>query len=256
MESTLRSLFKTISWRVFAVVITMLLVYAVSGEIYIALGIGALELVTKSLAYFFHERIWNIISYGRKQKRIDIQSLQCGQVDSREVSVKSNSLVVWFTGLSGAGKTTLADMAYDYLLNQGHKVVKLDGDVIREITPSVGFSKEARNEHIKNVGLMSAVLERHGFIVLVSLISPYKETRDFSRSMCSKFVEVYVNTPLEECEKRDPKGLYRKARSGQIKQFTGISDPYEPPGNPEMVINTCDNDPFGQLKNHLEKELL
>ena len=148
--------------------------------------------------------------------------------------------VIWFTGLSGAGKTTLAEKLAAYLKEKGVKCELLDGDTVRNIFPQTGFTKKERDEHVKRMGFLASMLERNGVTVLASFISPYRESRDFVRKMCRNFVEVYVSTSLEVCEKRDVKGLYKKARSGEIKSFTGIDDPYEAPLNPEITINTAE----------------
>ena len=148
--------------------------------------------------------------------------------------------VIWFTGLSGAGKTTLAEKLAVYLKAKGEKCELLDGDTVRNIFPQTGFTKKDRDEHVKRMGFLASMLERNGVTVLASFISPYRESRDFVRKMCRNFVEVYVSTSIEVCEKRDVKGLYRKARNGEIKSFTGIDDPYEPPLNPEITINTAE----------------
>lgn len=155
------------------------------------------------------------------------------------------SFVLWFTGLSGAGKTTLADKVYDCIARNGWRVEKLDGDMVRSVFPSTGFSKEDRDAHIKRVGFLASLLEKHGVIVIASFISPYRETRQFVRDRCRNLIEVYVSASLEECERRDPKGLYRKARAGEIKNFTGIDDTYEIPLTPELVVDT---------ENHTVKE--
>ncbi len=148
------------------------------------------------------------------------------------------SFVLWFTGLSGAGKSTLADIIFNKLSTQTERIEKLDGDVMREFFPKTGFSKQQRDDHIKRVGYMASLLEKHGVTVICSFISPYKDTRNFVRSMCKNFIEVYVCASIEECEKRDVKGLYKKVRKGEIKNFTGIDDPYQPPDKPEITINT------------------
>ena len=148
--------------------------------------------------------------------------------------------VIWFTGLSGAGKTTLAEKLAAYLKQTGVKCELLDGDTVRNIFPQTGFTKKDRDEHVKRMGFLASMLERNGVTVLASFISPYRESRDFVRKMCRNFVEVYVSTSLEVCEKRDVKGLYKKARCGEIKSFTGIDDPYEAPLNPEITINTAE----------------
>jgi adenylylsulfate kinase len=151
---------------------------------------------------------------------------------------QSKGFVVWLTGLSGAGKSTLAEALCRRLESAGKPVERLDGDVMRGVFPNTGFSREARDEHIKRVGFMASRLEHHGVIVVASFISPYREARDFVRGLCKNFIEVYVRASLEECRRRDVKGLYKKADGGQISQFTGLDDPYEEPTNPELVIDT------------------
>ena len=172
---------------------------------------------------------------------------------------KNKSFVVWFTGLSGAGKSTLSDKVYKYLKEKNIKVELLDGDAIRHILPNIGFSKEERDNHIKRVGFLSSMLEKNDVTVVASFISPYKEARDFVRGLCAHFIEVYVKASLEACECRDVKGLYKKARSGQIQHFTGISDPYEAPQKPELVIETDKQtieESFLSIKNYLDKNFL
>jgi len=150
----------------------------------------------------------------------------------------AKAFVLWLTGLSGSGKTTLANRTYEYIEKRGLSVEKLDGDILRGLFPSTGFSRAQRDEHIKRVGFMASILEKHGVIVVASFISPYRQARRFVRDMCSNFIEVYVQAPLDVCEKRDVKGLYTRARAGQIKNFTGLDDPYEEPQNLELIINT------------------
>ena len=147
--------------------------------------------------------------------------------------------VIWFTGLSGAGKTTLAEKLAGHLKKTGVKCELLDGDTVRNIFPQTGFTKKDRNEHVKRMGFLASMLERNGVTVVASFISPYRESRDFVRKMCENFIEVYISTPIEVCEKRDVKGLYKKARHGEITSFTGIDDPYEAPENPELTIDTA-----------------
>jgi adenylyl-sulfate kinase len=148
-------------------------------------------------------------------------------------------LTLWFTGLSGAGKTTLNLAVCDSLASRGFRVESLDGDEIRRyLGRGLGFSKSDRDENIRRIGYVASLLTRHGVIVLVSAISPYREVRDEVRRMIGEFVEIYVNAPLEACEQRDVKGLYRKARAGQLTGFTGVDDPYEPPLTPEIVCYT------------------
>jgi len=153
---------------------------------------------------------------------------------------KLKPAVLWFTGLSGSGKSTISEKVYPILKERGYRVEHLDGDAIRDIFPKTGFSKEERNAHIRRVGYLASRLQAHGVFVIGSFISPYKDSREFVRNLCEDFVEIYISTPLEECERRDVKGLYEKAREGEITQFTGIDDPYEAPENPELEIDTTD----------------
>jgi adenylylsulfate kinase len=146
--------------------------------------------------------------------------------------------VIWFTGLSGSGKSTIAVALEERLRGMGVALERLDGDTVRDIFPSTGFDRASRIEHCRRIGYVAGLLEKHGIMVVCSFISPYKETRDAARAFCKDFVEVHVSTPLEECERRDVKGLYKKARTGEIGQFTGISDPYEPPENPALELDT------------------
>lgn len=153
--------------------------------------------------------------------------------------MKQRGVTVWLTGLSGAGKTTITEALQQKLIEEGYDFEVLDGDIVRtNLTKGLGFSKEDRDENIRRIGFVSNLLTRHGVIVLVSAISPYREIREEVREKIGNFVEVFVNAPLSVCEDRDVKGLYKKARSGEIKTFTGISDPYEPPANPEVECRT------------------
>ncbi len=148
-------------------------------------------------------------------------------------------VTVWFTGLSGSGKTTISKALAQELQSRGCKLEVLDGDIVRQnLTKGLGFSKEDRDENIRRIGFVSHLLTRNGVIVLVSAISPYRDIRGEVRQRIGDFVEVYVNAPLEVCEERDVKGLYERARAGQIKGFTGIDDPYEAPENPEIECRT------------------
>ena len=153
--------------------------------------------------------------------------------------MNQRGVTVWFTGLSGSGKSTIAKALIEKLRAQEAKVEIMDGDIIRQnLTKGLGFSKEDRDENIRRIGFVSHLLTRNGVIVLVSAISPYRAVRDEVRERIGSFLEVYVNAPLEVCEDRDVKGLYERARAGEIKGFTGIDDPYEEPLNPELECRT------------------
>lgn len=151
---------------------------------------------------------------------------------------------VWFTGLSGAGKSTTAEILTTLLLEHGRQVTQLDGDVVRtHLSKGLGFSKEDRDVNIRRIGYVASELVRHGGVVVCAAVSPYRATRNDVRNMVGpdNYIEIYVNTPLEVCEARDVKGMYAKARRGEIKDFTGIDDPYEPPQNPELVLDTVNH---------------
>jgi len=148
-------------------------------------------------------------------------------------------LTVWFTGLSASGKTTLCRAVYERLAARGCRLELLDGDTVRKhLSKGLGFSREDRNENIRRIGFVAGLLTRNGVIALAAAISPYRAVRDEVRASIGDFVEVYVNAPLEVCESRDPKGLYRQARAGHLPAFTGIDDPYEPPFDPEVECRT------------------
>jgi adenylylsulfate kinase len=155
------------------------------------------------------------------------------------MNYQQSGVTIWLTGLSGAGKSTISQALEKELKSFDLKVEVLDGDIVRQnLTKGLGFSKEDRDENIRRVGFVAHLLTRNEVIVLVSAISPYQEIRDEVRNKIGNFVEVYVNAPLEICEQRDVKGLYKRARAGEIKNFTGIDDPYEPPLSPEVECKT------------------
>lgn len=220
-ETHSRSIVKAFSYRIAGSLVTVLIVVAFSGKLNLAVGVGIADLVMKVFTYFLHERLWDRISYGRK-------------------TVMPS--VVWFTGLSGSGKSTIADLVHAEIGRRGLKVERLDGDTIRNLFPTTGFGRADRDAHIKRVGYLASKLEANDIFVVASFVSPYADARNFVRSQCSKFIEIHVATPLEVCESRDVKGLYAKARRGELKNFTGIDDPYEPPQNPELVLDTSKAD--------------
>lgn len=163
--------------------------------------------------------------------------------EDRNALLKQKGVTLWFTGLSGSGKSTVAVALEKALMEQGHLCYRLDGDNIRMgINKNLGFSAEDRAENIRRIGEVAKLFVDTGVIVLSSFVSPYRADRDAVRALHDEsgmdFVEVYVNVPLEVAEERDPKGLYKKARAGEIKNFTGIDDPYEAPEQPELVLNS------------------
>jgi len=147
---------------------------------------------------------------------------------------------LWFTGLSGAGKSTIAQIVESELRERGYKVEVLDGDVVRtNLSKGLGFSKEDRDTNIRRIAFVADLLSRNGVVAITAAISPYREIRDEARAlMGARFIEIHVKASVEECARRDVKGLYEKAMRGEIKEFTGVSDPYEEPLKPELVLDT------------------
>lgn len=216
-ESHIRSIAKAISWRVLGSVATMLLVLVFTGRLALSLAVGGIEFISKIGLFWVHERAWDRLRFGK-----------------REIT----PAVVWLTGLSGAGKSTIAAWVADALKARGLRVECLDGDAVRAIFPQTGFTRAEREEHLRRVGYLAGKLEQNGVFVVASFVSPYESSRQFVRGLCKNFVEVYVSTPLAECERRDVKGLYARARKGELKNFTGIDDPFEAPGRPEVTVDT------------------
>ena len=217
-ETQTRSVVKALTWRILGTVATTMLVYFFTRRFTLSLAVGGFEFVSKIGLYWFHERVWDRLHFGKQQVA---------------------PVVVWLTGFSGSGKSTIADWSTRELAARGFKVERLDGDTIRDIFPNTGFSRFERDAHIKRVGYLASKLEQNGVFVVASFVSPYRESRDFVRGLCKNFVEVHVATPLAVCEQRDVKGLYARARRGEIQNFTGIDDPFEPPLSAELVIDTA-----------------
>ncbi|MCH8064377.1 MAG: adenylyl-sulfate kinase [Chloroflexi bacterium] len=161
------------------------------------------------------------------------------QDEERGGRISERGVTIWFTGLSGAGKTTIAEKLVQVLRDRGRKVEILDGDVVRtNLSKGLGFSKEDRDTNIRRIGFVCNLLARNGVFAIASAISPYRSVRDEIRATHSDFVEVYIRCSIEKLTERDVKGLYAKALSGEIKNFTGISDPYEEPLNPEVLLDS------------------
>ncbi len=215
-ETAARSLIKAISYRSAGTLLTAVIAYLLTRRWQVALAMGGLEALSKIALFYGHERLWSRVRFGKR-------------------AVKP--AVIWFTGLSGSGKSTLAKRLADELQGLDLKVEHLDGDKLRELFPHTGFTREERENHVRRAGLLAGYLEKHGIIVVASLISPYAESRRFVRGLCRNFIEVHVSTPLEVCEKRDTKGLYARARRGEIRNFTGLDEPYEPPRQAEVTVD-------------------
>ncbi len=214
-ETKNRSILKAISWRTWATMTTAVIVFIFTGQFALALTIGLLEVIAKMVLYFFHERLWQKISYGKKE---------------------IPSFVLWFTGLPASGKKALADAVYQRLCQDNLKVERLDALDVRPLFPETGFSPTEVNRHVKRSGHLCAMLEKNGIIVVASFVSPYRQSRDFARSLAVNFVEVYMKTMVEECKKRDKKGHYAKAQRGEYSNFPGVDIAYEEPADPEITI--------------------
>lgn len=230
----IKNMIKSIVYRVYAFIITFIVAFLVTGNIELSATIGVIENTFKILTYYWFDILWD-----------------------KFTKTKYRTSLLWMTGLSGSGKTTIAKALLAKLKSEGHSAMILDGDEIRDIFKNNGFDKEARIKHNQDVGKMAVYLQSQGIIPIISLISPYAEARDYVRSISKDFTEIYVNTPLTVCEERDVKGLYKKVRNGEIKDFTGIHDsaPYEAPKAPEMIMNTqgvtvddCVNQILKQIK--------
>ena len=234
-ETKRRSVLKAISWRTWATITTAIIVFVFTGRFALAITVGLLEVFAKMALYFFHERLWQKIRYGKKE---------------------IPAFILWFTGLSASGKKELADRIYRHLQEMHLKVERIDSLDVRPLFPETGFTHEEVNRHVKRSGHLCAMLEKNGVIVVASFVSPYVESRIFARSVAKNFVEVYMKTTVEACEKRDKKGHYAKARSGVYKNFPGIDAPYDVPENPEITIDVdyvSMDDASRQVINYLKK---
>ncbi|MCB0322604.1 MAG: adenylyl-sulfate kinase [Bdellovibrionales bacterium] len=220
-EMPLRSLVKAVTWQVAGVVLLGLSTAYLAGGSADPVAPVALLTLVAFVAYYVHERLWEQVRFGRASSQ-----------------AQPRPFVLWFTGLPCSGKSTLAERFVAELRADGIQVEHLDGDAVRGVLPSKGFSKEDRNNHVRQMGFIASRLEANGVNVVASFVSPYRESRDFSRTLCNNFFEIWISTPVEECERRDVKGMYKKARAGEMANFTGIDDPYEAPEKAEVVMDT------------------
>lgn len=264
-DSRVRHLAKTVTWRIVGTIDTMILAWVISGSPLTGLKIGAAEVATKMILYYLHERAWYKINFGldrRKERRNRLKRAesvseniihQKFKVDStkRQSLLNQKPLLVWFTGLSGSGKSTLSNLLEVELHESGYKTYALDGDNIRHgLCNDLAFTEEDRVENIRRIGEVAKLFLDSGMIVLSSFVSPFEKDREAVRKLVGpeNFIEVFVDCPLEVCEARDVKGLYKKAREGKIKNFTGISSPFEVPEKPDVVIKSAEEEPKDSLQ--------
>ncbi|MBT5492375.1 adenylyl-sulfate kinase [bacterium] len=216
-DTNKRSIVKGISWRLIATGTTVIIVYIFFGRLDLAIAAGLLESVLKIGLYWAHERAWFKVRWGRK---------------------KIEPFNLWFTGLPLSGKTTIADKVFKELQEFDIPLERLDSKDVRDLIPDVGFTREDRNRHMHRVGHLIKTLQNNSISTVASFVSPYKESRRVIRNMVKNNVVIYVKADIETCKNRDTKGKYKKALSGEYKNFTGISDVYEEPQHAEIVIDT------------------
>ena len=237
-DSKSRSILKAFSWRTWATLTTATLVFIFTDKIALALTVGLLEVFAKMGLYFIHERLWQGIRFGKKE---------------------IPSFVLWFTGLPASGKKELANRVFQQLKKDGLRVERIDSRDVRPLFPETGFSSAEVNRHVKRCGHLAAMLEKNGVIVVASFVAPYRESRLFARHVAGNFVEVYLKTTVEACERRDTLGRYDKARQGVYTQFPGIDVPYEESDRPEITIEvdrTPQDDAAQQILDYLKKNVL
>ena len=216
-EKNIRSIVKGVSWRFFATSTTIIIVYIFFSRLDLAVAAGMLETVLKIVLYWGHEKIWHKVRWGKE--RIEPFNL-------------------WFTGLPLSGKTTIADMVYKKLKKLQIPLERIDSKDIRELIPNIGYTREDRNRHLLRVAHLVKTLQNNSISTVASFVSPYRESRKLIREMVKQNVVVYIKADIETCKKRDYKGVYAKALTGEFQNFTGVSDIYDEPQESEIVIDT------------------
>ena len=216
-ETNIRSIVKGISWRVVATTTTILIVYFFFGRLDLAIAAGIIETVLKVGLYWAHERVWQKLRWGKK---------------------KIEPFNLWFTGLPLSGKTTIADRVYEELQKLQIPLERIDSKDIRELVPDIGYTREDRNRHMKRIAHLIKTLQNNSVSTVASFVSPYRESRKAVREMVKNNIVIYVKADIETCKKRDYKGVYEKAMSGELQNFSGVSDVYEEPQHAEIVIDT------------------
>jgi len=216
-ETNIRSIVKGISWRVVATISTVLIIYFFFGRLDMAIAAGIIETVLKVWLYWAHERVWQKLRWGKK---------------------KIEPFNLWFTGVPLSGKTTIADRVYKELQKLQIPLERIDSKDIRELIPDIGYTREDRNRHMKRIAHLIKTLQNNSVSTVASFVSPYRESRKAIREMVKNNIVIYVKANIETCKQRDYKGVYEKAISGELKNFSGVSDVYEEPQHAEIVIDT------------------
>ena len=216
-ETNKRSIVKGISWRIVATSTTVIIIYFFFGRLDLAIAAGLIESVLKVGLYWAHERAWFKVRWGKK---------------------RMEPFNLWFTGLPLSGKTTIADKVYTELEKLQIPLERIDSKDIRELIPDIGYTREDRNRHMHRIGNLIRTLQKNSISTVVSFVSPYRESRKAIREMVKNNVVVYVKADVETCKKRDYKGAYAKALSGEYQNFSGVNDVYEEPQHAEIIIDT------------------
>ena len=216
-ETNKRSIVKGISWRVIATTTTIAIVYFFFDRLDLAIAAGMIETVLKVGLYWIHERMWFKVRWGKK---------------------KIDPFNLWFTGLPLSGKTTIADKVYEELEKLHIPLERLDSKDIRDLVPNIGFTREDRNRHMTRIGHLIKTLQNNSISTVASFVSPYRESRKTIRTMVKNNIVVYVKADVSTCRDRDYKGAYKKADSGEFKNFSGVNDVYEEPQRAEITIDT------------------
>jgi len=216
-ETNRRSILKGVSWRVVATTTTIVIVYLFFGRLDLAIMAGLIETVFKIVLYWAHERVWHRVKWGKE--RIEPFNL-------------------WFTGLPLSGKSTIADAVYSELQKLDIPLERIDSKDIRAVIPNIGFSRKERNRHMHRVGYLIKTLQNNSISTVSSFVSPYRESRKAIREMVKNNIIVYIKADIKSCKARDYKGVYLKAESGELQNFTGVNDVYEEPQYAEIVIDT------------------
>ncbi|SHI68746.1 adenylyl-sulfate kinase [Cycloclasticus pugetii] len=216
-ETNKRSLIKGVTWRIVATTTTMLIVYVFFGRLDLAIATGLLESVLKIGLFWLHEKAWLKVRWGKK--RIEPFNL-------------------WFTGLPLSGKTTIADKVFEQLEKLDIPIERIDSKDIRDLIPNIGYTRDDRNRHMRRIGNLVCTLQNNSVSTVASFVSPYKESRKAIREMVRNNIVVYVKADIETCKKRDHKGAYAKALSGEFKNFPGVDEVYEEPEHAEVVVDT------------------
>lgn len=239
-DKNYRSLLKAISWRVTGTVDTIVISFLITGNIKIASSIGAIEVITKIILYYLHERIWALTDWGKTTTQ-NVKKQEFTLEKKRKTDLtNTNGKVLWFIGLSGAGKSTIANIVEQNLHEMKIHTKILDGDNLRlGLNNDLGFSKKDRDENLRRVAEVAKLFSDNATTVLCCFITPLESQREMIKSILGDDVTfIYVKANMASCEKRDVKGLYKKAREGKIADFTGISSPFEEPKSANLIINT------------------